>query len=376
MTKILIAADSFKGSASSIEISNYLEVGIKKADSNAQVYKYGIADGGEGTVDSVVNALNGRIIKTTVTGPLGESVSANWGMVENHTAVIEVAEPSGITLIKDRLNPDKTTTYGVGELIKKALDQNAKKIYVGLGGSATNDGGVGMAQALGVHFLDEFRNELSFGGGSLVNLAKIDISQIDPRLKNTTIIALSDVSNPLVGKTGATVIFGPQKGATKDQVVSLEKGLRNLADKTFQVLNKDLSIKSGAGAAGGVGFGLMAFCNATVKSGITEIMKLIHLEQRMKDVDLVITGEGQIDGQSVMGKVPIGVAKLAKKFDLPVIAVAGSVGSGIEQVYQNGIDLVLSSTTGPMSLKQAILLTPQLLEQAGYTAYKAFSLNR
>jgi len=204
MTKVLIASDSFKGSASSIEVSNYLETGIKRADSNAQVYKYGIADGGEGTVESVVNALNGQIIKTTVTGPLGESVSAKWGMVENHTAVIEVAEPSGITLIKDRLNPEKATTYGVGELIKEALDQDAKKIYVGLGGSATNDGGVGMAQALGAHFLDNMGNELSFGGGSLINLNKINVSEIDHRLKNADIIALSDVKNPLTGKKGGT----------------------------------------------------------------------------------------------------------------------------------------------------------------------------
>lgn len=372
MTKVLIASDSFKGSATSLEVGNYLEKGIKKADPLAKVYKYGVADGGEGTVLSITDALKGKFIKSLVTGPLGEKVSANWGIVENKTAIIEVAEPSGITLISDRLNPLKTTTYGVGELIKLALDAGVNKIYIGLGGSATNDGGVGMAQALGMKFLDKFEQELPFGGGSLDKLIKIDDSNLDKRLNKVEIVALSDVKNPLIGKNGASFIFGPQKGASVEQVKLLDRNLANLADKTSKFLGHDFSKVPGAGAAGGIGFGLMSFCNAKIESGIDTIMNIIHLDQPMKKVDLVITGEGQIDGQSLMGKVPIGVAKLAKKFNLPVIAVAGSIGSNIEDVYKSGIDLVLSTTTSPMSLSEAIESKPKLLEDVGYTAYKAF----
>lgn len=374
MTNVLIAADSFKGSATSLEVGEYLEKGIKKADLNVEVHKYGVADGGEGTVSSVVNTLNGKFIKSTVTGPLGEAVNATWGLLDNKTAVIEVAESSGITLINNRLDPLKTTTYGVGELIELALDVGVKKIYVGLGGSATNDGGAGMAQALGVKFLDKSNDELPFGGGNLDKLVKVDLSKLDSRLNNVEIIALSDVKNPLTGKNGASAIFGPQKGATQDQVTQLDKNLENLAEKTYKAIGKDFSTCYGAGAAGGVGFGLMAFCDSKIESGINSIMNLIHLDQEMKQADLVITGEGQIDGQSLMGKVPIGVAKLAKKFNLPVIVVAGSIGEDIEKVYESGVDLVLSSTNKPMSLSEAMKETPKLLEKAGYMAYKAFIL--
>lgn len=374
MTRVLIASDSFKGSATSLEISDYLEKGINKADPSVEVIKFSIADGGEGTVTSIVESLKGKYVTSTVTGPLGEKVPAKWGIVDSKTAIIEVAESSGITLINDRLNPLKATTYGVGELIKDALDKGMDKIYIGLGGSATNDAGVGMAQALGVRFLDDSGNELKFGGGSLSELCKIDYSKVDVRLKNTEIIALSDVKNPLTGKNGASAIFGPQKGATTKQVTILDKNLSHLAKLVGQSTQADFSKIAGAGAAGGIGFGLMAFCNARIESGITAIMNLIHLDQQMQKADLVITGEGQIDGQSLMGKVPIGVAQLAKKHQLPVIAVAGSIGSEIEKVYESGIDLVLSSTTGPMTLSDAIEKTPQLLEKAGFTAYKAYML--
>lgn len=374
MTNVLIAADSFKGSATSLEVGEYLEKGIKKADPNVEVHKYGVADGGEGTVSSVVNTLNGKFIKSTVTGPLGEAVNATWGLLDNKTAVIEVAESSGITLINNRLDPLKTTTYGVGELIELALDVGVKKIYVGLGGSATNDGGAGMAQALGVKFLDKSNDELPFGGGNLDKLVRVDLSKLDSRLNNVEIVALSDVKNPLTGRNGASAIFGPQKGATQDQVTQLDKNLENLAEKTYKAIGKDFSTCYGAGAAGGVGFGLMAFCDSKIESGIDSIMNLIHLNQEMKQADLVITGEGQIDGQSLMGKVPIGVAQLAKKFNLPVIVVAGSIGEDIEKVYESGVDLVLSSTNKPMSLSEAMKETPKLLEKAGYMAYKAFIL--
>lgn len=372
MNRVLIASDSFKGSATSIEIAKYITAGILCADSTAKVDAISIADGGEGTVCSMVAATDGRLLKTEVTGPLGTPVQATWGLLDAKTAVIEVAESSGITLIQDQLDACKTTTYGVGQLIKAALDQKVATIYVGLGGSATNDGGVGMAQALGAHFYDQKGNELTQGADSLCDLATIDLATIDPRLKATQIIGLSDVNNPLTGENGASEVYGPQKGATIEQVKTLDNNLRCLAQLVEHTLHTNYAIKPGAGAAGGTGFGLMAFCQAKIKPGINEIINVLQLGQRMENVDLVITGEGQIDGQSLHGKLPVGVAHLAKQHQLPVIAIVGSVGPDLKEIYRAGFDLVLSSTNRPMTFQQAKEDIATLVANAGFTAFKAF----
>ncbi|MFD1319029.1 glycerate kinase [Loigolactobacillus zhaoyuanensis] len=372
MNRVLIASDSFKGSATSTEIAKYITTGILRADETAQIDAVSIADGGEGTVCSVVAATGGRLLETEVAGPLGTPVKATWGLLDDQTAIIEVAESSGITLIQDQLDAGKTTTFGVGQLIKAALDQQVTKIYVGLGGSATNDGGVGMAQALGGHFYDHAGQELPHGANALCDLEKIDLTTIDPRLKTVKVIGLSDVNNPLTGEEGASQVFGPQKGASQKQVAELDRNLQCLARIVEQTSNVDYATQAGAGAAGGTGFGLMAFCQAEIKSGINEIINLLQLDQRMQNVDLVITGEGQIDGQSLHGKLPVGVAHLAKQHDLPVIAIVGSIGHDLEEIYKAGFNLVLASTSRPMTLQQATKDIALLVADAGYTAFKAF----
>ena len=340
--KILIAPDSFKESLTSIEVAEYLREGFKKADKNFEITKLPLADGGEGTVKSLVAATDGKIMKKEVTDPLGNKVEAIYGILgDGKTGVIEMATASGLPLVpKDKRNPLKTTTYGTGELIKAALDQGCTKLIIGIGGSATNDCGVGMAQALGGKFLDEDGKQIGYGGQYLKDIEKIDLSQLDSRIAETEIEVACDVDNPLYGKNGAAYIYGPQKGASKDQVKELDQGLKHIAEIIKDDLGKEVNEIPGAGAAGGLGAGLSAFLDAKLRPGIKIVMEASKLREKMKKVDLVVTGEGKIDGQTASGKTPVGVSRIAKKEELPVIAVAGTIGEDAEKVYDEGIDFL------------------------------------
>lgn len=374
MTKVLIASDSFKGSASSSQVAEYIAKGIKKVDATIDIKKIPIADGGEGTIESLLSACHGKSYTKKVVGALGSEINATWGMMSDDEAVIEVAEAAGFIVDKSKVSPMKTTTYGVGQLIEEALNHDVKTIYIGLGGSSTTDGGVGLAQALGVHFYDDNGQEVGLGGQELIKIKDIDISNIDGRLSKCQIIGLSDVTNPLTGEEGSAYVFSPQKGATSDEVEQLELGLQNLRKVSKKALGKEYGDTQGAGAAGGIGFALLTLLGGQLESGIQKIMRLIKLEEEIKRADLVITGEGQMDGQSIKGKAPIGIAKLAKKYKLPVIAITGSIGNSIEKVYENDVDLVISSTSSPMTLEEAVKNSDKLLGLAGMTAIKAYNL--
>ncbi|NWN93258.1 MAG: glycerate kinase [Bacillus sp. (in: Bacteria)] len=352
----LLAPDSFKESMTAKEVCAAMEAGIKKAIPDAVCIQVPMADGGEGTVQSLVDATDGTIYQQAVTGPLGHPVTARYGILgDGETAVIEMASASGIHLVtKETKNPLVTTTYGTGELIKACLDKKVKQILIGIGGSATNDGGAGMAQALGVKFLDERGRMLPFGGGALGDLAEIDLGGLDPRLKEVQIFVASDVTNPLCGENGASHVFGPQKGATKEMVALLDANLSHYAAIIKEQLGKDVAEVPGAGAAGGLGAGLMVFAGARLKSGIELVVEYTGLEQKVKDADIVLTGEGSIDFQTQFGKTPYGVAQAAKKHGKPVIAVAGYVGEQIDVLYEKGIDAIFGILPYPMALEDAL----------------------
>ncbi|AGB40995.1 glycerate kinase [Halobacteroides halobius DSM 5150] len=365
--KVLIAPDAFKGSLTAIEVAKSLEKGLKKASTEFEIEKVPMADGGEGTVRSLVDATNGQIMTKEVVGPLGDKVEAYLGILgDQNTAVIEMAAASGLPLVpKEKRDPTKTTTYGTGELIKYALDKGCRNLIIGIGGSATNDCGVGMAQALGVKFLNAKGKEVGFGGEELENIEKIDLANRDPRIKETTIQVACDVDNPLYGKEGAAYVYGAQKGATPEMIEKLDQGLQKVA----QVIKLDLGIEindiPGAGAAGGLGAGLLAFLNANLKSGIDIVLDTIAFSKKVKDVDFVITGEGMIDSQTIYGKTPIGVAKVAKKYSIPVIGIAGSLDSNSDEIYQAGIDALFSIIDRPMKLETAMKRAPILLAKTG-----------
>ena len=353
--KIVIAPDSFKESLTALEAATAIENGMKKILPEASFVKVPMADGGEGTVQSLVDATGGKIINKTVTGPLGTPVEAFFGISgDEKTAVIEMAAASGLHLVPpgDR-NPLITTTRGTGELIAAALDYGVEQIIIGIGGSATNDGGAGMARALGIMLLDTDGKEIGEGGGALNSLAAVNIAGIDKRLDSVKIDVACDVDNPLTGMRGASHIFGPQKGATQEVVEVLDNNLHHYADIIRKDLGKDIEHVSGAGAAGGLGGGLMAFLSAELKRGVDIVLEATKLENQLIDADFVITGEGKIDGQTIFGKTPIGVAKTAKRHNVPVIAIAGNVASDSEIVHQHGIDAVFSIVPGVIALEDA-----------------------
>ena len=356
MTKYVVAPDSFKESMTAKEVCDAMEKGIKEADSAAEVIKVPMADGGEGTVDSLVDATNGQRVIVEVTGPLGNKISAYYGILGNGTtAVIEMAKASGLEIVeKKKRNPMITTTFGTGELIRHALDHNVKEIIIGLGGSSTNDGGSGMAQALGAKLLDQNNNQISFGGGNLDKLDKIDISDLDSRLQDVKIILASDVTNPLIGKDGASRVFGPQKGATPEMVEKLENNLQHYAKIIKRDLNKDVASVSGAGAAGGLGAGLMAFTTCKMRQGVDIAIEVTKLEEKVKSADYVFTGEGGTDFQTIFGKTPYGVAKLGKKYHKPVISLAGYLGEGIDSLYSEGFTAIFGIIPGACDLSTAL----------------------
>ena len=354
--KIVIAPDSYKESLPAAEVAQAIEKGFREIFPDAQYVRVPVADGGEGTVDAMISATDGSKITTQVTGPMGERVNASWGMSgDNNTAFIEMAEASGLSLVPlEQRNPLITTSRGTGELILHALDHGARNIIIGIGGSATNDGGAGMVQALGAKLTDAAGNAIGNGGGSLIALNTIDISGLDPRLKECTIRVACDVTNPLVGEKGASRIFWPQKGATEAMIVELDRNLGHFADVIKKSLRVDVKNVPGAGAAGGMGAALMAFLNAELRSGIEIVTEALNLEEHIHDCTLVVTGEGRIDSQSIHGKVPVGVANVAMKYHKPVIGIAGSLTPDVGVVHQYGIDAVFSVLTSIGSLEEAL----------------------
>jgi glycerate kinase len=337
-----------------------------------------MADGGEGTVQALVDATKGQIITVEVTDPLGNRIKAGFGILGTQdTAVIEMATASGLPLVPgDKRNPMLTTTYGTGELIRSALDKGCRKLIVGIGGSATVDGGAGMVQALGVRLLDKNGNEIPRGGGGLEHLDHIDVSSLDPRIAETSTIVACDVDNPLVGPRGGPEVFGPQKGATPEMVKMLDRFLDKYADIIKRDVGVDVKNVPGAGAAGGLGAGLMAFLGAHLRSGIDIVIEASGLEKYLKDADIVITGEGKIDRQTIYGKTPIGVARTAKKYGVPVIAFAGNVGDDSQVVYDNGIDALMSIISYPMTLDMAMERSQEFLADSAERVFRLVKIGR
>lgn len=354
--KIVIAPDSYKESLSALEVATAIEQGFREIFPDAHYVKLPVADGGEGTVEAMVAATQGGIIKVRVTGPLGENAEGFYGLSgDEQSAFIEMAAASGLEMVAPSLrNPLKTTSWGTGELIRHALDAGVKHIIIGIGGSATNDGGAGMVQALGAKLLDAEDNPIGMGGGELEKLARIDISGLDTRLANCRIEVACDVTNPLTGKEGASAVFGPQKGATPEMIARLDDSLAHYAKIIARDLDIDVLNLEGGGAAGGMGAALYAFCGAELRQGIEIVTDALHLDNHVADADLVITGEGRIDSQTIHGKVPVGVAKVAKRYNKPVIGIAGSLTADVGVVHEHGIDAVFSVIYTVCTLEEAL----------------------
>jgi glycerate kinase len=375
--KIIIAPDSFKGSLSALEVCENIEKGIKKVFDSAEIVRVPMADGGEGTVQSLVDATGGKFISLRVKDPLMRSIDAFYGILgDGNTAVIEMAAASGITLLsKEERNPMETTTYGTGQIIVHALDMGCRNFIIGIGGSATNDGGAGMLHALGVKFLDGNDYEIGFGGGGLDKLRSLDLSEMDSRLKLCNIVAACDVDNPLCGEKGASNIFGPQKGADENMIITLDRNLSHYADIVEEYLGISIKDYPGAGAAGGLGGGLLAFLNAKLQPGINIVIETTSLEDKLKDADLVITGEGMVDYQTQYGKTPYGVAKLAKKYNIPVIAIAGGIGKDAEDLYSKGFDSIFSIVDKPMTLEDAMENSELLVQKTAERIMRVLKIN-
>ncbi|GKZ12042.1 glycerate kinase [Paraclostridium bifermentans] len=354
--KIVISIDSLKGSLTSIEAANAIKKGILSVDNKSDVVIMPLADGGEGTVEALVQGMNGEEKVISVTGPINEKVNATYGILkETNTAIIEMAQASGLPLVPAELrNPLNTTTYGVGEIIKEAIEKGCRNFIVGIGGSATNDCGVGMLQALGFEFYDENDNLVELGGKVLNQIKRIKTDNKLKELDDCNFKIACDVNNPLYGENGAAYIYGPQKGATKEIVKELDKGLKNFAEVVKKDLGKDIAHIEGAGAAGGLGFGFLGFLNSKLESGIKIILDEIKLEEVVKDADIVITGEGRLDNQTAMGKAPIGVAKLAKKHGAKVIAIAGCTTPDAVKCNEEGIDAYFSIVNKAMTIDEAM----------------------
>ncbi|WP_442602914.1 glycerate kinase [Paenibacillus sp. KN14-4R] len=354
--KIIIAPDSFKESMTAMQAADAIEQGMRSILTDAEFVKVPMADGGEGTVQSLVDATDGELIHLEVTGPLGEPVDAFFGMLgDGKTAIIEMAAASGLHHVaREQRNPVLSTTYGTGELILAALDRGAEKIIIGLGGSATNDGGAGMAQALGAKLLKESGEEIGYGGGMLNLVDRIVLNQMDDRIRDVQFVAACDVDNPLTGERGASAIFGPQKGATPEMVQFLDHNLAHYAVKLTEATGKEVVEQPGAGAAGGMGAAVLAYLDAELKYGVDIVIEAVDLAKQMEGADLVITGEGKIDHQTAFGKTPMGVSMTAKAQGIPVIALAGMVAPGSEAVHEYGIDALFSIVPGVTTLEEAL----------------------
>jgi len=364
--RIIVAPDSYKGSVSALGVAEAMERGIHAVFPEAEVLKVPIADGGEGTVEALVAATGGRLLQAEVRGPLGNPLRAQWGISgDGNTAFIEMAAASGLPLVpKEHRDPRVTSTFGTGELMKAALDAGLRKLVVGIGGSATNDGGTGMAKALGVRFLDGADRDLPDGGAALARLARIDLAGLDPRLKEASILVACDVDNPLCGPRGASAVYGPQKGATPGMVAELDAALGVFAGIAASATGRDIALLPGAGAAGGLGAGLLFFTPASLRPGVSIVLESTGFEALVQGADLVLTGEGRTDFQTAMGKAPVGVAAVAKRHGVPVICLSGGLGDGAEDVLAHGIDALASVVPQPMALEACMGQGSALVEAA------------
>ena len=364
--RVVIAPQSFKGSISALNAARAMEEGVLRAAPHAETVLVPVADGGDGTLETLVEATGGAIRSATVTGPIGKAVTAEWGALgDGQTAVIEMARTSGLALLSfTERDPLRATTYGLGEAIREAFDAGFRSFIVGIGGSATNDGGAGMAQALGVRLLDETGKDLPPGGAALADLRRIDMSELDERAIGARFSVACDVSSPLTGAEGASAVYGPQKGATPDLVEQLDAALKNFARVVERDIGASIDTVPGSGAAGGLGGGMMAFLGGSLRAGVDIVLDHVGLDEKLEGADLVITGEGQIDFQTVYNKAPIGVARRAKQRNIPVIAICGSLGRGFEDVHGEGIDAVASILSAPMTLDEASARAGELIADA------------
>lgn len=376
--KVVIASDSYKGSLTAKEVADCIEAGILRYDNTIEIIKVPMADGGEGTVQSLVDASGGEFIKLKVWDPLLREVDSFYGILgDGKTAVIEMAAASGLPLLKEEeKNPLITSSYGTGQLIKDALDKGCRRFIIGLGGSATNDAGSGMLKALGVKFKDDAGEEILKGGKGLLALKEIDIQNLDPRIQECEIQIACDVDNPLYGPQGAAYIFGPQKGADEEMILELDKALINFAQVVQDSLGIDVSNIKGGGAAGGLGVAMVAFLNAKLEKGIDIVIKQTQLHKAMENADLVITGEGMIDYQTKFGKTPYGVAQVAKSMQIPVIAIAGGIGNEAEVLYDHGFDSIFSIVDRPMTLEESMLDCGRLLQDTAQRIIRVFMLDK
>lgn len=363
--KIVVAPDSFKESLSAAGVARALARGLRQALPEAEIIECPLGDGGEGTLDAVLAATGGEVREARVTGPLGEPVTARWGwLAEQRTAFVEMASASGLELVpRTRRDVLVATSRGTGELLHAALDAGAERLVLAIGGSATNDGGAGLLQALGVRLLDRQDQALGPGGAALAMLASLDVTALHPRLAEVEVIIAADVDNPLCGPQGASQIFGPQKGASPEQVRQLDAALAHFATVAAATLGRDVREQPGAGAAGGVGFAALAFLQATFRPGIEVVAELVGLEGALIGADLAVTGEGRLDGQTLRGKTPAGVLRLAQRHGVPVVAVAGSLGEGYDALYEQGLAAAFSLVPGPLSLEEALTQAEVLLER-------------
>ena len=363
--KIIIAPDSFKDSLSAQGVAHAIAEGLAQVWPAAQLIKCPMADGGEGTVEAVLAACDGQWRGARVRGPLGAAVEARWGWLpDSRTAIIEMAEASGLQLVPPgQRDACSSSTFGTGELIRAALDEGASRVILAIGGSATNDGGAGAMQALGVALLDDQGQALPPGGLALGKLARIDLRDLDPRLAGVRFEIAADVDNPLCGRHGASAVFGPQKGASAEQVQQLDRALGHFAEHCAQALDRDVRDEPGSGAAGGLGFAAKAFLQAQFRTGVEVVAQLTGLADAIDGADLVITGEGRFDAQTLRGKTPLGVARVAQRHGVPVVVLAGTLGEGYEALYEHGIDAAFALANGPMTLQEACTDAPRLLAE-------------
>lgn len=370
--KILLASDSFKGSLTSERIAQLLEETVARVFPGAETEGLLVADGGEGTMAAVVQELRGSFYNLTVTGPLGAPVLASYGLLPGGQAIIEMAEASGLPLVPpNQRDPMRATSYGTGELIRDALDRGIRKIVVAIGGSATNDGGMGALSALGIRFLDEEGNSLRGSGAELNRVCRVDLSGLHPAAAQTEFIVMCDVTNQLLGPSGATYTFGPQKGADAAMLAQLEEGMNRYAAAVEQATGSSAAVQPGSGAAGGLGFGLMSCLGARLKPGIETVLQLIRFDEKLQGADLVITGEGRMDWQSSFGKVPSGIGEHCKRAGVPAVAVVGGLLAGYEEIYGHGISSIATTVNGVMPLSEALERSEELYKDAAFRLLSA-----
>ena len=374
--KLIFAPDSFKGSLSALESCDILERVTQRIFPGAQTIAVPVADGGEGTVDALLRAMGGQRVETPVTGPLGEQVTAAWGLLSDGTAVMEMAQASGLPYVPaDLRDPRKATSLGTGEMIAEALRRGVRRILIGIGGSATNDGGIGMLTALGARFTDAAGQAVQPVGGAMKDVAQADFSGLLPELRETEITVICDVTNPLLGENGATFIYGPQKGATPEIRDELEAGMAHYAQVVSAAAGRDIASFPGAGAAGGLGAALKGVLGAELKSGIDAVLDAVDFDTKLEGVDLAVTGEGRIDGQSVrFGKVPVGVAKRCAAKGIPTVAIVGGIGDGAEGLFDLCESTIMTTVSGPMSLEKAMADAPALYEYAAERLFRAIRI--